>query len=263
MCCVEQCPALLGTSLSLPVTLQLSHLFYSAVFQSWKDDVCVLTLLYCSRALTMQWKSRRDRWCPPCRACSLLLSLHQDSQNTPEKSLVPLWGSRVSCQQVGAPGREEGSCGLAKLPCLAGAVPRGAAAPAPALGCASLCSSTPSTWGWLLALVSLRPHWGGGQGLASMSGFSRNHFLWTLQSLSLRVFQLSCSNSSVISKQKGSLLLYALLHVYLKSEGIRHLLGLWSKVFTCHRNNRRGQQGMHFTSSVQNVLFSFLSLRRT
>lgn len=34
MCCVEQCPALLGTTLSLPVILQLSHLFYSAVFQS-------------------------------------------------------------------------------------------------------------------------------------------------------------------------------------------------------------------------------------
>lgn len=259
MCCVEQCPALLGTTLSLPVILQLSHLFYSSVFQPWKDDVCVLTLLYCSRALTTQWKSSRDRWCLPCRA----YSLHQDSQSTSEKPLVPLWGSRVSCQQLSAPGQGEGSCGLAQLPCLAGAVPWGAAAPAPALSCASLSSSTLSTWGWLLALVALRPHWGGGQGLASKSGFSRNLFLWTLQSFSLRVFQLFCSNSSIIPNQKGSLLLYALLHVYLKSQGIRHLLGLWAKVFTCHRNNRRGQQGLHFTSSVQNILLSILSLRRT
>lgn len=58
MCCAEQCPALLGTSLCLPVTLQSSHLFYFAVFKSWKDDVCALTLLYCSRAWTTQWKSR-------------------------------------------------------------------------------------------------------------------------------------------------------------------------------------------------------------
>lgn len=66
--------------------------------------------------------------------------------------------------------------------------------PAPALSCASLSSSAPSTWGRLVSLECLRTQRGGGQGLTSVPGFSRNQFLWALQSFSLRVFELSYSN---------------------------------------------------------------------
>lgn len=55
-CCAEQCPALLGTNPCLPVTLQFP--FCSAVFKSWKYDLCLLTPLWCCSALTTWWKSR-------------------------------------------------------------------------------------------------------------------------------------------------------------------------------------------------------------
>lgn len=136
MCCAEHCPALLGASLCLPVTLQLSHLFCSAVFQPWKDDDCVLTLLCCSRALTMQWKSGtlipgRDRWCLPCRA----QCVSEPARAFPEHS-----------EEILGPSAGSSWGGSAALPCWSCATRSSCPSSCPAL------SSASHTWGHLCPL---------------------------------------------------------------------------------------------------------------
>lgn len=125
----------MGTSLCLPVTAVESSVLV-CTFPLQKGWLCAYPAL-------LQWESRtlhpEERQMVPALQGWQCVSLQERSQST-----QTLPGALLPAA------RGAGSVGLAQLPCLPGAVPPGAAAPAPLLLSAGPPSAAPgdSSWPW-------------------------------------------------------------------------------------------------------------------